>query len=70
MGVFHNCNINDEPRLTLKEAITDLLKPLAVPISYGMSFGHIITIVTIPTGIKARMDADRNRLELLEKAVT
>lgn len=69
MGVFHNCNINDEPRLTLREALTDLLKPLAMPCSYGMSFGHIDTIVTIPTGIKARMNADRNRLELLEKAV-
>jgi muramoyltetrapeptide carboxypeptidase len=61
MGVFNNCSINDEPRLTLKEAITDLLKPLDIPISYGMSFGHIDKTVTIPTGIRSRMNADRNR---------
>jgi len=70
MGVFSNCNINDEPRLTLKEAIIDLFKPLDIPISYGLPFGHIDTIVTIPNGIKARMNADKNTLRLLEKAVS
>jgi len=69
MGAFSECNINDEPRLTLKEAIGDLLKPLGIPVSYGLSFGHIDTIVTIPNGIMARMNADRNTLKLLEKAV-
>ena len=69
LGVFYECNINDEPRLTLKECITDLLKPLDIPVSYGFSFGHIDTIVTIPTGIKARFNASKNTLKLLEKAV-
>ncbi|MCK5134665.1 MAG: LD-carboxypeptidase [Bacteroidales bacterium] len=69
MGVFSKCNINDEPRLTLREAITDLFKPLGIPVSYGLSFGHIDTKVTIPTGIHARMNADKNTLRLLEKAV-
>ena len=41
MGVMGDCNINDEPRLTLKEAIGDLLEPLGIPVSYGLSFGHI-----------------------------
>lgn len=70
MGVFSKCNINDEPRLTLKEAITDLLKPLGIPVAYGLAFGHIDTIVTIPNGVKARMNADKNTLKLLEKAVS
>lgn len=70
MGVFKNCNVNNEPRLTLREAITDLLRPLNMPISYGMPFGHIDAIVTIPTGIRARMNGDGNRLKLLERAVT
>ncbi len=69
MGAFNECNINDEPRLTLKEAIGDLLKPLDIPVSYGLSFGHIDTMLTIPNGIMARMNADRNTLKLLEKAV-
>ena len=69
LGVFSDCNINDEPRLTLKEAIYDLLKPLGIPVSYGLSFGHIDSMVTIPNGIKARMNADRNTLRILEPAV-
>jgi muramoyltetrapeptide carboxypeptidase len=69
LGAFSECNINDEPRLTLREAITDLLTPLDIPVSYGLSFGHIDRMVTLPYGISARMDADRNSLELLEATV-
>jgi muramoyltetrapeptide carboxypeptidase len=69
MGVMGDCNINDEPRLTLKEALRDLLEPLGIPVSYGLSFGHIKKMVTIPNGIRARMNADRNRLKILEKTV-
>ncbi len=69
MGVFSKCNVNDQPRLTLREAIGDLFEPLGIPVSYGLSFGHIDTMVTIPTGIHARMNADKNTLRLLEKAV-
>ena len=69
MGVLSDCNINEEPRLTLEEAINDLLKPLGIPVFYGHSFGHISRMVTIPNGIRARMDADRNSLTLLEETV-
>ena len=68
MGVMSDCNINDEPRLTLKEAIADLLEPLEIPVSYGLSFGHIKKMVTIPNGIKARLNAGRNSLKLMERA--
>ncbi len=71
MGVFDECNLNkEEPKLTLKQAITDLLKPLGIPVSYGLSFGHIASMITIPNGIKARMNADKNTLKILEKAVS
>ena len=69
MGVFGECNINDAPTLSLKEALNDLLVPLNFPVSYGLSFGHIKRMVTIPTGITAVMDADKNSLMLLEAAV-
>ncbi len=69
-GVFNRCNINDEPRLTLKQALSDLFSPLDIPISYGFPFGHIDTIITIPIGIKARFNATANTLKLLEKAVS
>jgi muramoyltetrapeptide carboxypeptidase len=69
MGVFGECNINEEPRLSLKVALDDLLKPLGIPVSYGLSFGHIKRMLTIPTGIRAAMDADKNSFRLLEAAV-
>jgi len=69
MGVFGDCNVNEEPTLSLKEALDDLLKPLDIPISYGHSFGHINRMATIPTGIRAAMDADKSSLQLLEAAV-
>ncbi len=69
-GVFNQCNINDEPRLTLKQALADLFKPLDMPISYGFPFGHIDNIITIPIGIQARFNATKNTLKLLEKAVS
>ncbi len=68
-GVFNKCNINDEPRLTLKQAINDLFNPLDIPISYGFPFGHIDTIITIPTGVMAKFNSKSNKLILLEKAV-
>jgi len=70
LGVFSECSINgEEPSLTLRVALDDLLKPLGIPVSYGNSFGHIKRMVTIPTGIRAAMDADRNSFRLLEPAV-
>ena len=69
MGVFGDCNVNEEPTLSLKEALDDLLRPLGIPVSYGLSFGHILRMLTIPTGIRAALDADRNSFRLLEAAV-
>lgn len=69
MGVFGDCNINDQPALSLKVALDDLLKPLGIPVSYGFPFGHIKRMVTIPTGIKAALDADKKSFRLLEPPV-
>ncbi len=69
MGVFGDCNINEEPTLSLKVALDDLLIPLGIPVSYGLSFGHIKRMLTIPTGIRAVLDANKNSFSLLEPAV-
>jgi muramoyltetrapeptide carboxypeptidase len=69
MGVFEDCNVNEEPTLSLKQALDDLLLPLGIPVTYGLSFGHIKRMLTIPTGIRAAMDADKSSFQLLEAAV-
>ncbi len=69
LGVCDECNVNEEPRLSLKAALDDLLKPLGIPVAYGLSFGHIKRMITIPNGIRAFLDADRCSLELLESSI-
>ncbi|PID91601.1 MAG: LD-carboxypeptidase [Bacteroidetes bacterium] len=69
LGVFADCNINDKPSLSLKVALHDLLAPLNIPVAYGFPFGHIDRQVSLPLGIRARFDAGRKKLELLEAAV-
>ncbi len=67
LGVFSECNKDDESSfLSLKEALSDILVPLNIPVAYGFPFGHIDNKVTIPYGIMARMNAGKNRLILLE----
>jgi muramoyltetrapeptide carboxypeptidase len=70
LGVFAECNVNEEPALSLRTALDDLLLPLGIPVSYGLSFGHIKRMLTIPTGIRAALDADKNTFRLLEPAVS
>lgn len=69
LGTFAECNTGDEPKLSLRQVIRDLLLPLEIPVSYGLTFGHIDHMITLPVGILAGLDADRNQLTLLEKAV-
>jgi muramoyltetrapeptide carboxypeptidase len=69
LGAFDECNTGEEPTLSLNVALDDLLRPLGLPVSYGLAFGHIKRMLTIPTGIRAGMDADKNSFELLEEAV-
>ena len=70
IGIFNECG-DDKTKVefTLKQAIEDLLKPLGIPVSYGLSFGHIYNKITIPSGIRAKFNANNNTLKLLEKAV-
>ena len=69
LGACDECNVGDAPTLALHVALSDLLGPLGIPVSYGLAFGHIKRMLTIPVGIRAAMDADRNSFELLEAAV-
>lgn len=70
IGIFNECNENKtESVLTLKQAIGDLLKPIGIPVSYGLPFGHVNNKITIPNGIMAKFNASKNSLKLLEKAV-
>ena len=56
---------------TVREVCARILRPLGVPIVYGVPIGHTVRpMLTIPLGIKARLDAaDDGTLEFMEPAV-
>lgn len=59
----------DEPskRTTWQEVVMDRLGPLGRPIIFNFPFGHITSPLTLPLGIRARMDASAGRLQYLER---
>lgn len=69
LGACDQCNAGEAPTLALNVALDELLKPLGIPVSYGLAFGHIKRMLTMPIGIRTAMDADKNSFELLEAAV-
>jgi len=56
--------------LGLDEVLGHYFEPLQIPVAHGMPVGHIDAQWTLPIGVRARFDADRGTVELLESAVT
>jgi muramoyltetrapeptide carboxypeptidase len=71
LGDFPECEpvVAGAPRV--REVCARILRPLGVPIVFGAPVGHTVRpMLTIPLGIKARLDADdEGTLEFLEPAV-
>lgn len=59
-----------EPPLTLRQILEDLLVPLGKPAIYGVACGHGDYHLTVPVGVRARLDASRGVLSVEEAAVT
>jgi muramoyltetrapeptide carboxypeptidase len=67
MGVFADCDAKSGTRsLSLLETIEDRLGDLNIPTIYGLSFGHIDDMCTLPMGINVRMDTGSKSITLLE----
>lgn len=70
LGIFEHCEAAEgDTALTLDATLDQHLQPLRVPAVSGYSFGHIRHQFTIPMGILATLDGDRQTLTLLEPAV-
>lgn len=71
LGICENCGPQDSDiSLSLDETTDQHLTPLKIPAVTGYSFGHIRDQFTIPMGIRARLDTERQTLTLLEPAVS
>lgn len=75
LGVFLDCEVSKRKpsfskSLTLKEVFIDRLAGLGVPVIHGLSFGHISNKFTLPFGINAKLDTDKQTITMLESSVT
>lgn len=75
LGKFSNCEVKKEnpsfsESLNLRELLIDRLGQLGIPVIYGLSFGHIKNKFTLPIGVRAMIDVDREKFVLIENAVT
>lgn len=70
-GDFADCPI-EYPAfgLSLEEIIRDVVLPSGKPVFSGLCCGHCTPKLTLPFGVKCRMDADKCSLTVLESAVT
>ena len=69
-GDFRNCPVEYEHfGLTIEEIIRDIAAPCGKPIFTGLQSGHCIPKLTLPFGVRARMDAVACTLTILESAV-
>ena len=71
LGIFQKSAPPDrEPSLTLDEVFEDHFAGRRVPAVCGWSLGHVSQQMTLPLGVRARMDTERETLTLLEPAVS
>ena len=60
----------NESTLSIEEILDELIAPLGIPAIANVPVGHGKTMVTIPLGARARLDATGKTLDILEPAVS
>jgi muramoyltetrapeptide carboxypeptidase len=58
-----------ESSLSIEEILDELIVPLGIPAIANVPVGHGKTMVTIPLGARARLDATAKTLDILEPGV-
>ncbi len=70
-GKFVDCVPTDpkKPHLTVDQVLEACAQRVNVPVLGNLQYGHIPKKLTLPMGVKARIDADKGTIEVLEGAV-
>lgn len=70
-GEFTDCVPSDrtKPSFTVEEVLQDAARMFAKPVLARVPFGHVPTKLTLPIGLRARIDARRASMAFLEAAV-
>jgi muramoyltetrapeptide carboxypeptidase len=71
LGSFIDCVPSDKtkPTLTIDQALTEVFDGLKIPVFSGLVYGHLPRKLTMPIGIRAKVDLHSGALEFLESAV-
>lgn len=72
LGDFNNCiakNSEYNQSLTLEQVIEDIIKPIGIPTLSNLKAGHCEPMVTLPLGIKVKLDAELKELTILDNPV-
>jgi muramoyltetrapeptide carboxypeptidase len=72
LGQFTRCENKDKskPSLTTREVLDELLEAEKLTAAGNLQYGHIPAKLTLPIGIRARIDPLKERIEILERAVS
>jgi len=72
LGRFVDCYEKDSEKVsfTLNEVILDYFGKLKIPIIYNVKHGHLKQNLTLPIGIKTKINASRKFIEIVESAVS
>ncbi|MGB2868167.1 MAG: LD-carboxypeptidase [Bacteroidota bacterium] len=71
LGKFTDCVPSDatKPHLTIDQVIADAVSWIQCPALSNFQYGHIPQKLTIPLGLKARLDSRNKSMEIMEGAV-
>ncbi len=71
IGQFTQCETNDPTRPSLRcvEVLQDFTRAMDVPTLAGLCHGHVSRKVTLPWGVRARLETKTGRLEIMEAAL-
>ncbi|MEW6511162.1 MAG: LD-carboxypeptidase [Bacteroidota bacterium] len=70
-GMFSDCGPKDpsKPSFTVDQVLREAASASHGPVLSGLPFGHDHRMITLPVGVRARLDAEAGSLELLGPAV-
>lgn len=69
LGSFTKANQESSQDMTLEEVFNDSFKNLRKPVVSNFSSGHMRPFVTIPIGVKGKIDTDTLKIEIIDGSI-
>lgn len=70
LGDFSSCLDERYPDLSAEQLVAEEIAPLGIPLVTDLPFGHVKANYPWPMGCRAKLDADRGELRMLERGVS